>query len=130
MWFEDEGIDPRFLVHDHDTKLAEAFDEQFESVVKTPYCSPIANCFAEFWIANLKRECRNHLFCFSLGHVNHIVQSYARYYNTMRPHQGMGNVPLNHQGEPATRKAESPLGHIHRTRILGGLLSHYCRNAA
>ncbi len=55
MWAEDEGIDIRFLIHDHDSKFTEAFDEHFRrddgGPVLTPYAAPIANCFAESWIA-------------------------------------------------------------------------------
>lgn len=40
MWAEEQGIDVRFLLHDHDTKFTEAFDEAFKredgGVVKTP----------------------------------------------------------------------------------------------
>src|SRR5690606_28605750 len=91
MWMEDESIDLRFLIHDRDTKFTGAFDRHFrgagEEIVKTPICSPIANSFAESWIGSLKREALNHFVCFSLRHLDHIVQTYVSYHNTIRPHQ-------------------------------------------
>ena len=67
MWAEDEGIDIRYLLHDHDTKFTAAFDEHFRrddgGPVLTPICAPVANCFIESWIGSLKRECLNTFFC-------------------------------------------------------------------
>jgi hypothetical protein len=49
----------------------------------------------------------------------------------MRPHQSLGNVPLDQAGhsqaEPTT---VGRIGPVHRHALLGGLLSHYTRKAA
>ncbi|MEZ6192089.1 MAG: integrase core domain-containing protein [Phycisphaerales bacterium] len=138
MWLEDENLELRFLIHDRDMKFTEAFDEHFrsvgEQVVKTPFQAPVANCFAESWIGTLKRECLNHFFCFSLRHLDHIVQAYTNYYNELRPHQGKDNRPLTMSHDPI-RATESPpptgeVGPVKRHALLGGLLSHYERKAA
>ncbi len=134
MWAEDEGIDIRFLIHDRDTKFSKAFDEHFQrdngGVIKTPYQAPIANCFAESWIGSLKRECLNHFFCFSLRQLDHIVQTYAQYYNEYRPHQGLGNQPLGDRNGPQPLASNIQAGTIRRRQWLGGLLKHYYRQAA
>ena len=134
IWAEEEGIDIRFLIHDHDTKFTEAFDEHFRGhrrgPVLTPYGAPIANCFAESWIGSLKRECLNLLFCFSLRQLDHIVQTYADYHNKYRPHQALGNRPVGAGEDPPPQAAESEIGIITRRRWLGGLLNHYYRKAA
>ena len=131
MWAEDEGIGIRFLIHDRDRKFSTSFDAIFErddgGVVKTPYQSPIANAFAESWIGSLKRECLNHFFCFSLRQLDHIVQTYAVYYNTYRPHQSLGNRPLGVRDDPPPRSA---CGTVRRQSLLGGLLNYYSRQAA
>jgi peroxiredoxin len=40
IWAAEQGIDVRFLIHDHDTKFTETFDELFRrsdgGVVKNP----------------------------------------------------------------------------------------------
>ena len=132
MWAEDEGIDVRFLIHDHDTKFTEAFDNHFAredgGPVLTPIAAPIANCFAESWIGSLKRECLNLLFCFSLAQLDHIVQTYAMYHNEFRPHQRRGNRPLRCDRDPPP--VDSVPATVHRRQWLGGLLKHYYRDAA
>ncbi len=141
MWLDDEQLPHRFLIHDRDTKFAMSFDHHFKSngseIVKTPFQAPIANCYAESWIATLKRECLNHFLCFGLRHFDHLVQTYADYYNRFRPHQGKDNRPLtmqNHASLPidATESPPAPeeVGTVQRHELLGGLLSHYERRAA
>lgn len=138
IWLAEQGLEMQHLVHDRDTKFTEAFDACVRStgaaIVKTPFQSPMANSFAESWIGSMKRECLNHFACFGLRHLDHIVQTYADYYNTVRPHQGLGNRPLTFaadapqqiDGEPPPE----PLGPIRRKQLLGGLLNHYHREAA
>jgi len=134
MWADEEGIDLRFLIHDRDTKFTEAFDEHFKrdrgGPVLTPYGAPVANCFAESWIGSLKRECLNHFFCFSLGLLDYIVQTYADYYNRFRPHQGLGNRPPGVRDAPPSQELAAGARAIRRRTWLGGLLTHYERKAA
>ncbi|NJO55958.1 MAG: transposase, partial [Rhodospirillales bacterium] len=153
MWAQDNDINVQFLIHDWDAKFTEAFDDAFKQtepnhggVVKTPFLAPIANCYAESWIGSFKRECLNHLFCFSLGQLDHITQTYVRYHNTLRPHQGLGNIPIpvhiqSQTGTPPPPPEAPPdavpppaepvtIGQIQRQQWLGGLLRHYHRKAA
>ncbi len=92
--------------------------------------TPIANAFIESWIGNLKRECLNHFFCFDLRQLDHIVQTYARYYNEYRPHQGLGNKPLDTRKDLPLQTTKAKPGSIQCQRWLGGLLKHYYREAA
>jgi putative transposase len=135
MWAEDQGIDLQFVIHDRDTKFAASFNMLFETtgakIVRSPIQAPIANCYAESWIGTLKRECLNHFFCFSLKHLDHIVQTYVGYYNTLRPHQSLGNLPLGQAHHPPPNlPLASDIGLVHRRALLGGLLNHYERKAA
>ncbi|MEX2670945.1 MAG: integrase core domain-containing protein [Phycisphaeraceae bacterium] len=134
LWVEDEGLEMRFLIRDRDAKYTDAFDEHFRQVagevVRTPFQSPMANSFAESWIGSLKRECLNAFWCFSLPYLDHIVQTYVRYHNTMRPHQSLGNVPLNEREKPPAEEVVGSIGRVQRTPLLGGLLNHYKRKAA
>ena len=134
MWAEEEGIDVRFLIHDRDSKFTEGFDEHFRrddgGPVLTPYGAPIANCFVESWIGSLKRECLNHFFCFALRQLDHIMQTYALYHNQYRPHQGLGNATLGVHAAPPAAVTEIAPGTVRRQSWLGGMLSHYYRQAA
>jgi putative transposase len=140
MWAEEQGIDLRFLIHDHDEIFTKAFDKTFKreggkgvkgGVIKTPVLCPIANCFAENWIGSLKRECLNHFVCVSLDHLDYIVKQYVSYFNTVRPHQGLGNVPIPECGkEQRIPEDTEPLGKVGCQEWLGGVLKHYYRKAA
>lgn len=55
-------------------------------MVWPPFQAPSANCYAASRIGSLKRECLNHVFCYSLKHLDHVTQTYAHFYNTVRPH--------------------------------------------
>jgi putative transposase len=52
----------------------------------------------------------------------------GNHYNTVRPHQGIGNVPLNVIPLPASGPPDP--GKIKCDSRLGGLLRHYSRKAA
>ena len=79
----------------------------------------------------MKRECLNYFLCFSLQHLDFIVQRYVDYYNELRPHQGKGNRTLTFrdQDKPPSNRTVS-LGEVKCRRMLGGVLKHYYRVAA
>jgi putative transposase len=82
--------------------------------------SPDLNAFAETVNASVRRELLNHFVVFSEKHLRHLLSEYERYYNTVRPHQGIGNVPLAPVAPPPETKGE-----LRVTTWLGGLLKHY-----
>ncbi len=59
---------------------------------------------------------------FSENQVRKIIQSYVKYYNYQRSHQGVGRIP---NGEIVSRT-----GKIEKEPILGGLRHHYYRSNA
>ena len=137
MWLDDQGLGKRFILHDRDAKFPGSFDRLFKNsgtqVLRSPKLAPDANAFAESWIGSIKRECLNHFTCFSLGHLDHITQTYTRFFNTHRPHQGLGNRPLAEAATgPPTDVSMIPLSENEQVkcrRFLGGLLRHYHRAA-
>ena len=138
VWLEEQQLEARFLIHDHDSKFSSAFRRLFRSAgircLRTPLLAPDANAFSEAWIGGLKRECLDHFLCFSLGHLDHIGQEYVRFFNEHRPHQGLGNrtLPAAATGPPE-ELAFNPApetGRIRCQRFLGGLLRHYYCDAA
>ncbi len=136
MWLLENGLEFAHLIHDRDAKFPIAFNTVFESVgvhvIKTPIMAPNANAYAESWIATLKKECLRWFVCFSLKHMDHIVQTFVGYYNEHRPHQSKGNRVLTFPGEFPLRLTGAnspPLGQVVCTKSLGGLLKHYRRAA-
>ncbi|MEI8195772.1 MAG: integrase core domain-containing protein [Phycisphaerae bacterium] len=93
--------------------------------------APIANCYIECWIGSLKRECLNLFYCFGLDQLDKITSAYVSYHNTVRPHQGLGNVPIPERDkELKFQDNTEPIGKIGCRQWLGGLIKSYHREAA
>ena len=123
-----DGFEPAYLIRDRDGKFSGAFDgilkDRGVKVIKTPARSPICNCYAERVVLSIKRECLNHFVVLGKKHLEYLLSNYETYYNELRPHQGIGNVPIN--GPPESNGD----GEIEKVPILGGLFHHYYRKAA
>ncbi len=122
----------RFLLRDGDRKFPELFDailkvDGIEVKTITPY-APKQNAYAEAWVGAAKRECLNHFMVFGEDHLRYLVREYIDYYNAVRPHRSLGNVPIGLEGG-GWRPGE-PRGKVVCQERLGGLLRHYYRRAA
>jgi len=130
MWCTEQGIMPKFLIRDADTKFCTSFDTVWESetarVIQIPHRAPDANAFAESFIATIKRECLDFFICFSRSQLDYILRTWVRHYNTERPHRGrdIGNNVLQVDFQPVRD------GPIRRKRQLGGIVTSYIRDAA
>lgn len=130
MWCTEQGIMPKFLIRDADTKFSTSFDTVWESetarVIQIPHRAPDANAFAESFIATIKRECLDFFICFSRSQLDYILRTWVRHYNTERPHRGrdIGNNVLQVDFRPVRD------GPIRRNRQLGGIITSYTRDAA
>lgn len=130
MRLDDMGVNPRFLIHDRDTKLTKKFREFWKSegtsCIRIPLKSPRANAFAESWIESHKRKCLNYSICFSLKQLDYIKTTWVTYYNTLRPHRGVGmtNDVLDETFQPQLH------GTVRCKQQLGGLIKSYYREAA
>jgi putative transposase len=129
MW-ELEDREPRihFLIRDRDTKFTSTFDTVFRSegihVIRTPVRAPNANSYAERWIRSVREECLDKLLIFNETHLRRVIRDYIAYYNTARPHQGIG------QGMPIPRSPADTCGPVRCRPVLGGILHDYYREAA
>jgi transposase InsO family protein len=125
----DEG--PKHLIRDNDPKYgphfaAVAAGAQIE-VIKTPFRAPRANAICERFIGSVRRECLNHLLIRDERHLFRLLKAYIHYFNSCRPHQGIGQRLPQPQPEEASMPQNGPL--VARP-ILGGLHHHYYRAAA
>jgi transposase InsO family protein len=84
----------RFLIHDRDSKFPANFDQVFVSegieIVRTPFRTPKANAIAERWVRSVRQECLDHLLILNQQHLLRVLKAYTNYYNSARPHQGLG----------------------------------------
>lgn len=130
MWLDDIGVKPRFLIHDRDRKYPDEFKAFWKTedvrCIRIPIKAPKANAYSETWIESYKRECMNHFICFGLDHLDHITMTWVTYYNTLRPHRGVGmnNEVLDETFRPQLH------GTVRCKQQLGGIIKSYYREAA
>ena len=70
---------------------------------------------------SIEVECLDHVAFLSEAHLRHHVEAYILHYNTERPHQGIGNVPIG--------TWTVGTGEIVCDESLGGLLKSFRRAA-
>ncbi len=134
MELADRGEKVTHLLKDGDTKFTEGFDEVFKTegikVKRLPYRSPNLNAYAERFIQSIKHECLDQFVVFGERHLDHLVREYEDYYNTVRPHQGIGNRTIGITALPPPDSGPPSAADIRCESRLGGLLRHYWREAA
>ena len=74
---------------------------------------------------SVKSECLDRMVPLGEAHLRRMVRQYVAHYHIERPHQGLGNDLILPNGE-----ATQMDGAVHRRERLGGMLSHYHRQAA
>ncbi len=72
---------------------------------------------------SIKSECLNRLVILGEQHLRRAISEFVEHYHLERTHQGLGNRLI--EGVP-----ELASGPVVRRERLGGILSHYYRDAA
>src|SRR6516162_9984166 len=86
--------------------------------------APWQNPDVERLIGSIRRECLDQVVVLSERHLRRLLQGYAGYYNTVRPHQALGqNSPRPREIQPLTRGGVVAIPHV------GGLQHLYQRAA-
>ena len=124
------GQGPRFLIRDNDGKYGASFTAVAEGsgteVVRIPPRSPNLNPICERFLGSVRRECLDHILILGEDHLRRVIKDWTSYFNTSRPHQGLGQrIP----GERDDERAANADGRIVATPILGGLHHDYRRAA-
>ena len=118
----------RFLIRDRDKKFTAAFDTIFRSegmkIIRTPRQAPNANSHAERYVRSVRSECLDKIIVINQAHLRSVLTEYVEFYNTRRPHQGIG------QQSPIIRSPEKNEGLVHRRHVLGGIINDYYRMVA
>jgi putative transposase len=116
------------------TKPPQKFDDVFKGegikVKKVPFASPNLNAFDERYVQSIKHESLDQFVVFGEGHLQYLVREYEQHYNTVRPHQAIGNKPIG-----IALMSRPDIGHPSPDQIecesqFGGLLRHYHRKNA
>ena len=122
---------PRFLIHDRDSKFSRPFDEVFRSedtvVLHTPIQAPNANAHAERWVRTVRADCLDRILILGRRQLEYILSIYVRHYNEHRPHRALElHPPAAAQPSNAAPASRLP---IHRRDLLGGLIHEYAHAA-
>ncbi len=81
------------------------------------------NSIVERFIGSVRRETRDYFLIMNKKQLKNILAEYIDYYNSMRPHQGIGQCTP--EGNIFNKE-----GIIKRRKVLGWLHSHYFRDVA
>jgi transposase InsO family protein len=120
------GQGPKFIVRDRDEKFGAVFDRVATGagirVLRTAIQAPLMNSVCERFLGSVRRECLDHVVILGEAHLQHVLAEYAlRYFNTARPHQGIGQrIPVS--GERGRTRCA---GSVTAIPVLGGLHHDY-----
>jgi hypothetical protein len=90
-------------------------------VVKIPPRSPNCNPYAERFVRSVREECLDRILVDDCGHAETVLRSYARHFNSHRPHQGRGQLaPLD---DPDV--IPLPTARIERQTVVARLINEY-----
>jgi putative transposase len=96
MGLDDDGVRPRFLVRDRDSKFTREFDEVFRSegvrVIKAPVRAPKARAHAERWVRSVRRECLDRVLILGRRHLQCVLATYVQHFEH-RPQRSLGQRP-------------------------------------
>lgn len=128
-----EGIRVDYVARDRDGKFVSDFDAALKDAgvraIATAPQAPNQNAYVERWVKSICEECLHHFIVFGQQHFDFFVSSYADYYSTLRPPQGVGNPLLSGPCPEVDDPPQQGEQIVCHTR-LGGLLKHYERHAA
>jgi putative transposase len=120
------GQGPQFIIRDRDDKFGAIFDRVANGagvhVLRTAVQAPLMNSVCERFLGSVRRECLDHLIILSEPHLQQVLVEYALgYFNTARPHQGIGQrIPVTNE-----RVRAKFAGSVTAIPVLGGLHHDY-----
>lgn len=120
---------PRFLLRDRDSCYGAVFRDRSEHCgtrnLIAPIRAPKFNAIAERFVRTVRRECLDHRWITNEAQLLTVLKEYVAFYNTHRPHQGLGQkTPIPREG------AIQKKGTIVSIPVLGGLQHYYERRSA
>ncbi|MFC7588123.1 transposase [Nonomuraea antimicrobica] len=124
-----EMTKPKFLIRDRGGQFTDAFDAIFTDaglrIIKSPPQAPKTNAHCERLIGTLRREFLDGMLIVNEHHLRRTLTRYLEYYNTARPHRGIGQMsPAQAETGPPT-PIDLADQRVHRRTILGGLINEY-----
>jgi len=112
------------LIHDNSGELKN-FDYESLGIteVKIAAYSPNLNAFAERFVRSIKSECFDFFIVLNTTQARNILREYVKYFNRMRPHQGINNKV------PERTETVKNSGRIQKESAVFGLYTAYSLSA-
>ena len=127
-----QGADDRgrYLIRDRDGKYPALFDSVLADAgiqgVFAGVRMPRMNSIMERWVQTCRHERLDRTLIWNQRHLLHALHEYEQFYNSHRPHQGLGNTrPRQPLPQPITDSAQISRLDIGRRPRLGGILNEY-----
>ncbi|MFI6909608.1 integrase core domain-containing protein [Nonomuraea sp. NPDC050394] len=119
----------KFLIRDRAGQFTDACDTVFADaglrVLKSPPQAPKANAYCERIIGTLRRELLDRRLILNEQHLRRTLTRYLEYYNTGRPHRGIGQLSPSQAETGPPSPVDLASHRVHRRAILGGLIDEY-----
>jgi putative transposase len=119
----------RFLIRDGACQFVAAFDEIFRSegatIIRTPPRTPVANAYAERWVASVRRELLDRTLVWNRRQLEQLLREYVEHYNSHRPHRRLDQRAPDDRGVVEYRQGQP----MRRHPTCAGLINEY-RQAA
>jgi hypothetical protein len=120
---------PLAILHDRDgiygKWLPLVLEEFCSKSIRTQVRSPWQNGFIERFHLSLKTEILNRVNLIDDNHVRELCASYQKFYNSLRPHQGIdGQIPSRRRVE-IDRIENFDRLKIKKTKVMDGLVTHF-----
>jgi putative transposase len=120
------GRGPQFIIRDRDDKYGAEFDRVAKGagtkVIRTAVKAPLMDSIMERYLGSARRQALDHIMILGERHMKSVLEEYSfRYFNTMRPHQGLAQrIPVS-----TPRQTCSDAGKVVAIAVLGGLHHDY-----
>jgi len=128
------GSPATHLLIDYESKFPRSFDAVFTAegtkIKRVGPRAPNLNSVIERFLQSVRRESLDHFVVCGERHLQHLLREYLAHYNSDRPHQAKGNVPLQETDQEVPSIVPFPSCEVKCRKRLGGLLRHYYRAAA
>ena len=119
----EESPEKKTLIYDNAPQFTSIDYEMFG--IKGVNISPAApnmNAYTERVNGSIRQEALDHFLLFSEKQIRKVLTEYINYYNHLRPHRGIKDIP-----EKIFLNGD---GNIKKRQILGGMHHHYFRSSA
>ena len=130
MDLKDAGTRVKFVLHDRDASLTQAFDAVFRAagvrVIRSAVQALRMNSIMERWIGSCRRELLDRTLIWNQQQLMTVLREYEDFYNTHRPHRTLKQAaPLRPLPDGVTdldqfrvRRRDRAGGVIHEYRLV------------